>query len=37
MKKTVVPNSNMVLLSIAGSIAVSNNFDAIAIGAHSEC
>ena len=35
MKKTVVPNRNMVLLSIAGSIAVSNSFDAIAIGAHS--
>lgn len=34
MKKTVVPNRNMILLSIAGAAAVSEGADAIAYAAH---
>jgi len=34
MKSTVVPNRNMVMISIAISIAISEGFDAIAYGAH---
>jgi len=35
MKQTVVPNRNMILLSVAIAWAVSNKFDAVAYGAHS--
>ena len=35
MKLTVVPNRNMILLSVAIAWAVSNKFDAVAYGAHS--
>ena len=34
MKKTVVPNRNMMMLSIAGAWAVSLKFDAVMYGAH---
>lgn len=34
MKLTVVPNRNMVLLALAGALAVSRKADAIAFGAH---
>lgn len=34
MKKTVVPNRNMLLLSVAGALAVSVGAEAIAYGAH---
>jgi len=35
MKQTIVPNRNMILLSVAIAWAVSNQFDAVAYGAHS--
>lgn len=35
MKQTVVPNRNMIMLSIAASMAIANDCDNIAIGAHS--
>lgn len=34
MKKTVVPNRNMILLSIAAGIAIDNDFDTVAYAAH---
>lgn len=34
MKKTVVPNRNMVLLSIAGAFAISRGLNQVAYGAH---
>jgi len=34
MKKTVVPNRNMVMLAVAGAIALANKSDAVAYGAH---
>ena len=34
MRSTVVPNRNMIMLSIAGGIAMANDFDSLAIGAH---
>lgn len=34
MKSTVVPNRNMILLSIAAAWAISQKFDAVAYGAH---
>lgn len=34
-KKTVVPNRNMVLISIASAFGLSNDFDFLAIGTHS--
>ncbi|PMP85320.1 MAG: 7-cyano-7-deazaguanine synthase QueC [Thermodesulfobium narugense] len=34
MKSTVVPNRNMIFLSIAISYAISSNFDAVSIGVH---
>jgi 7-cyano-7-deazaguanine synthase len=34
MKKTVVPNRNMIFLSIAAGIAMAHKFDAVAYGAH---
>lgn len=34
MKKTVVPNRNMIMLSIAAGVAVSNNYKCIATGVH---
>jgi 7-cyano-7-deazaguanine synthase len=34
MKKTVVPNRNMLMLAAAGSAAIARGFDAIAYGAH---
>ena len=34
MKSTVVPNRNMILLSVAAAWAISEKFDAIAYGAH---
>lgn len=35
MKQTVVPNRNMILLSIASAFAVAHGFDGVAIGTHS--
>lgn len=35
MKATVVPNRNMVLLSIAAAIAIAHNYDQVAYAAHS--
>jgi 7-cyano-7-deazaguanine synthase len=35
MKLTVVPNRNMIMLSIATAYAVSSNFDTVLFGAHS--
>jgi 7-cyano-7-deazaguanine synthase len=34
MKKTVVPNRNMIMLSIAAGIAVNNGYDFVATGVH---
>jgi 7-cyano-7-deazaguanine synthase len=34
MKKTVVPNRNMIMLSIAAGIAIAHGFSAVAFGAH---
>ena len=34
MKKTVVPNRNMILLSLAAGHAISLNFDPVAYAAH---
>lgn len=34
MKSTIVPNRNMILLSIAAAWAISEKFDAVAYGAH---
>jgi 7-cyano-7-deazaguanine synthase len=34
MKATVVPNRNMIMLAIAGGVAVSNNYKTIGIGVH---
>lgn len=34
MKATVVPNRNMIMLSIAAGVAVNNNYDFIATGVH---
>lgn len=34
MKQTVVPNRNMIFMSIAAAYALNNKFDAIAIGVH---
>uniref|UniRef100_A0A7C5KHB3 7-cyano-7-deazaguanine synthase n=1 Tax=Thermodesulfobium narugense TaxID=184064 RepID=A0A7C5KHB3_9BACT len=34
MRSTVVPNRNMIFLSIAISYAISSNFDAVSIGVH---
>jgi 7-cyano-7-deazaguanine synthase len=34
MKQTVVPNRNMIMLSIAAGVAVNNNYRAIATGVH---
>jgi 7-cyano-7-deazaguanine synthase len=34
MKSTVVPNRNMILLSVAAAWAISERFDAVAYGAH---
>jgi len=34
MKKTVVPNRNMTMISVAISYAISKNYDAVAYGAH---
>jgi 7-cyano-7-deazaguanine synthase len=34
MKKTVVPNRNMILLAIAGGVAIANGCRALAYGAH---
>lgn len=34
MKQTVVPNRNMIMLSIAAGIAVNNKYETIAIGVH---
>ena len=35
MQQTTVPNRNMILLSIAAGWAISNNYQAVAFGAHS--
>jgi 7-cyano-7-deazaguanine synthase len=35
MKATVVPNRNMIMLSIAAGIAVNNSYDCVATGVHS--
>jgi 7-cyano-7-deazaguanine synthase len=35
MRATVVPNRNMILLSIAGGVAIREGFDAVAYAAHS--
>lgn len=35
MKKTVVPNRNMIMLSIAAGIAVNNSYERLATGVHS--
>lgn len=34
MKQTVVPNRNMVLLSLAAAVAIANGYEAVAYGAH---
>lgn len=36
MRATVVPNRNMVMLSIAGSVAIQNDSDAVAYAAHAD-
>jgi 7-cyano-7-deazaguanine synthase len=36
MRKTVVPNRNMVMLSIAGSLAIQNDSEAVAYAAHAD-
>ena len=35
MKKTVVPNRNMIMLSIAAGVAVNNGYECLATGVHS--
>lgn len=34
MKKTVVPNRNMIMLSLAAGVAIANGLDAVVYGAH---
>lgn len=34
MKQTVVPNRNMIMLSVAAGVAIARKFDAVAYGAH---
>lgn len=36
MRATVVPNRNMVMLAIAGSVAIQNDSDAVAYAAHAD-